>query len=73
MYIATPAKATRRRAREEIVLDPAIGKFPLAFPAKAGTHSAVTRNSKASQSLADDDQLVPRDNGPRLSPGKRIK
>src|SRR5271155_2103281 len=63
MYMVTPAKATR-----------AIGKSPLAFPEKAGTHSPDSRNSKAigtpcRRSLG----FVPRNDGPRLSAGEASK
>jgi hypothetical protein len=45
----------------------------LAFPAKAGIHSSdVTSLSSKRDAFPTDERLVPRNNGPRLPPGKRV-
>jgi hypothetical protein len=50
-----------------------ISRFPLTFPAKAGTHFSATRNFlEQSQSVASEDGLVLWNDRPRLSPGKRV-
>ena len=45
----------------------------LTFPAKAGTHfSTIRKLLEQSQYLESGDGFVPRNDRPRLSPGKRI-